>query len=172
MKILLPGSETGKQDPGGEVPRVFRSHTKGTQTGQIILIVIDGIIFTINANIVVMAYLKIPTGWECVIMGGNLTLSYSVVVIMFIIDTFTVFFTIIILVIITTIINHRHYVISSDKGTPSRLIWLVLHIYSCLHHKNWSTSLRIAILQVFDEAVRAVLRPQPIRKRQRKCSVL
>lgn len=26
--------------------------------------------------------------------------------------------------------------------------------------------------QVFDEAVRAVLRPQPIRKRQRKCSVL
>ena len=33
IKILLPGSETGKQDPGGEVPRVFRSHTKGTQTG-------------------------------------------------------------------------------------------------------------------------------------------
>jgi len=26
--------------------------------------------------------------------------------------------------------------------------------------------------QVFDEAVRAVLRPQPIRKRQRKCSIL
>ena len=27
-------------------------------------------------------------------------------------------------------------------------------------------------LQVFDEAVRAVLRPQPIRKRQRKCVML
>ena len=28
------------------------------------------------------------------------------------------------------------------------------------------------ILQVFDEAVRAVLRPQPVRRRQRKCEIL
>ena len=30
----------------------------------------------------------------------------------------------------------------------------------------------ITFFQVFDEAVRAVLRPQPIRKRQRKCVLL
>ena len=34
VKLLLLGSEACKQDPGGEVPRVFRSHTKGPQAGQ------------------------------------------------------------------------------------------------------------------------------------------
>ena len=34
------------------------------------------------------------------------------------------------------------------------------------------STLSLSLPQVFDEAVRAVLRPQPIRKRQRKCLVL
>ena len=31
---------------------------------------------------------------------------------------------------------------------------------------------RMFSLQVFDEAVRAVLRPQPVRRRQRKCNLI
>ena len=34
------------------------------------------------------------------------------------------------------------------------------------------TVLFFTIFQVFDEAVRAVLRPQPVRRRQRKCAIL
>ena len=29
------GSETGEQDPGGEVPRVFGAHTAGAETGEL-----------------------------------------------------------------------------------------------------------------------------------------